>query len=101
MDKEQLYTLITKGNVYQLDAALQSGLNVNTSLPSGEPMIVVATCMGGSRLEITKTLVKYGADVNTPISGMTLLKWIKQPSYCDNEETISFLESRGAKEINI
>lgn len=101
MDKEQLYTLVTIGNAYQLDAALQSGLNVNAPLPSGETMIVVAACMGDARLDITKTLVKHGADINTPIGGMTLLKWIKKPSYCDNEGTISFLESKGAKEIDI
>ena len=95
MDKEQLYILITRGNANQLEVLLQSGLDVNTSLPSGDPMIIVAACMGDARLDITKTLVKYGADINTSIGSMTLLNRIKQPSYCDNEETIAFLESSG------
>jgi len=101
MDKEKLYTLITRGNAFQLEAALQAGLNANATLPSGEPMIIAAACMGDTRLEMTKILAEHGANINAPIGGMTLLKWIKQPSYCDNKGTIAFLKSKGAKEMDI
>ena len=101
MDKEQLYTLITRGNANELDTALQSGLDVNSTLPNGNQMIITAACMGDARLDMVKILVKYGADINTPMEGMTLLKWIKQPYYSDNERIIAFLEEKGAKEADL
>ncbi len=102
MDKEQLYSLVTRGSVFELEALLMTGrLDVNTSLPSGDSMIAVVAGMGDARLETTKILVKHGADINTPIGGMTLLKWIKQPTFCDNEETIAYLTSMGALEKDI
>jgi hypothetical protein len=32
---------------------------------------------------------------------MTLLKWIQKPTYCDNERTIAFLKSHGAREADV
>jgi ankyrin repeat protein len=101
MDKEKLYNIVTRGDLQQLELLLQSDLDVNTPLPSGNSMIVIAACMGDARLDLVKSLIKHGADINTPIGGMTLLKWIKQSTYCDNEETIGLLEYLGAKEVNI
>ena len=98
IDPEMLYSAITRGSAYDLEKLFRAGLNANALLPSGEPMIVVAACMGDARLDITRTLVDHGADLNTRIKGMPLLKWIRRPSYADNEGTIAFLESRGAKE---
>jgi hypothetical protein len=95
-DPELLYKTVTRGNAGDLENLFHAGLNAGAKLPSGEPMIVVAACMGDARLEITRCLVNHGADVNTAVGGKTLLQWIMQPSYADNEETIAFLKSRGA-----
>lgn len=101
MDKEQLYSLISHGNAMELNRLLIIGLNPDSVLPSGEPMIVVAACMGDARLDITMVLVENGANVNTGIKGKSLLKWIKQPGYCDNEQTIAYLVSKGAIETEV
>jgi len=102
MDKEQLYEIITRGNSLELESLLKSGrINADTPLPSGDSMITVAAGMGDARLEITKILIRYGANMDTPVGGMTLLKWIKQPTYCDNEATITYLTSIGASEKDI
>jgi hypothetical protein len=102
MDKEQLYYLITRGNAFELEAYLLSGkLDIGALLPSGDPMILVAAGMGDSRLDVTKVLVRNGADINAAIGGMTLLKWIRQPTFCDNEETLAYLTSVGAVEKDI
>jgi len=55
-------------------------------------MIVVAACTGHARLNVTRVLVDNGANIYT----MTLLKWITQPWYCDNEQAIAYLTPQGA-----
>ncbi len=97
MDSEELYYLITRGNSIKLEALLKTGFDVNTPLPSGDTMLVTSACMGDSRLDITRLLVRYGASVTTKVKGLPLNDWIKQPAYCDNENTIRFLDSEAAK----
>ncbi len=99
MDKEQIYSMISQGNTSQLEMLLATGaLDANDTTPSGEPMIVMSACMGDARLDITKALVKHGADFNIKVSDKTLLAWIKQPTYKVNLGTITYLKSLGAIE---
>ncbi|MCZ7603030.1 MAG: hypothetical protein M5R37_09180 [Melioribacteraceae bacterium] len=99
MDKEQIYSMISRGNTSQLEMLLATGaLNANDTTPSGEPMIIMSACMGDARLDITRTLVDYGADFNVKVSDKTLLDWIKQPTYKANLGTIAYLRSLGAIE---
>jgi len=99
MDKEQIYSMISRGNTSQLEMLLATGaLDANDTTPSGEPMIVMSACMGDARLDITKALVNYGADFNIKVSDKTLLDWIEQPTYKANLGTIAYLKSLGAIE---
>ncbi len=99
MDKEQIYSMISRGNTSQLEMLLATGaLNANDTTPSGEPMIIMSACMGDARLDITRALVNYGADFNVKVSDKTLLDWIKQPTYKANLGTIAYLRSLGAIE---
>ncbi len=98
VDKMLLYELVvSRGDAARLDALLKSGVSANTPLPSGESMISAAAGMGDARLDVTKTLVKHGADINARSGGSTLLSRLKSPVYCDNEETLAFLTAEGAE----
>lgn len=98
VDKMLLYELIVNRNdVAELDTLLNSGVSANTPLPSGESMLSAAAGMGDARLDVTKILVKHGADINEQSGGLTLLSRLKDPVFCDNEETLAFLISKGAK----
>jgi len=57
--------------------------------------------MGDARLEVIKLLVDHGANVNSPVGGVTLLKRIQGEGYCDNEATIAFLKTRGARAVDL
>jgi hypothetical protein len=77
---------------------LQDGFDVNSRNAHGEVMLLHAVCMGDARLPIARILIDRGADVNAIVNNKTMLEFIRDPVYCDNEETIALLIARGATE---
>lgn len=96
-DINELRDAVIRGNTALVRALLQQGIDLNVALPNGDRLLANAACMGDARLEVTRLLIAHGADVNCPVGRNTLLKQITGGGYCDNEQTIAFLESRGAR----
>jgi hypothetical protein len=84
------------GDIAEVRMLLRPGLNLNVPLPNGDRLLGGVAAMGDARLQILKLLVEHGADVNSPMCGTTVLKEIQGSSYCDNEQTIAYLQSQGA-----
>jgi ankyrin repeat protein len=93
-----LYQAAVRGDLEKVQMLLKLGTDVNKPLENGNRVMLAVVGMGDARLPITKLLVAHGGDINTEISGVSMLRWINDPAFCENEETISFLRSRGAKE---
>lgn len=89
---------VVQGNAGAVLAFLSDGFDVNSRNEHGETMLLHALCMGDARLAIAEQLVAHGANVNAAVHGKTLLKFIRNPTYCDNERTIAFLLREGATE---
>jgi len=89
---------VVSGDVPEVERLLRKGFDVNTRNEHGETLLLNAVCMGDARLAVARVLVAHGADVNATTNGRTLLKRIRDPVYCDNEQTIQFLLQHGAVE---
>jgi len=85
------------GDITRVQILLRQRLDLNAPLPNGDRLFGSVAAMGDARLQITKLLVEHGADVNSPMCDTTVLKEIQGSSYCDNEQTIAFLKSKGAR----
>ena len=85
------------GDMAEVRMLLRQGLNLNAPLPNGDRLISGVAGMGDARLHIIQLLVEHGADVNSPMCGKTVLQEIQGSSYCDNEQTIAYLKSKGAR----
>jgi ankyrin repeat protein len=89
---------VVRGDVRTVSNLLRDGFDVNARNEHGETMLLHALCMGDARLDIAELLVTHGANVNATVHGKTLLRFIRNPAYCDNERTIAFLLRHGATE---
>jgi hypothetical protein len=98
---ETLRDAAYRGDVGLVRMLLLQGVNVNAPLPNGDRVLVGVAGMGDARLDITKLLVENGADVNSPTGNITLLKRIQGEGYCDNEATIAFFKSKGARAADL
>lgn len=100
---QELREAVISGKTLLVRTLLEQGIDVNTPHSNGDYVLANAVCMGDARLEITKLLVAHGADVNCRLGRSTLLKRITDPGtcYCDNERTIAFLESQGARKADL
>jgi len=91
---------VVRGNIGTVLELLRDGFDVNTRNEHGETMLLHALCMGDARLTIAELLVAQGADVNATVHGQTLLRFLRNPVYCDNERTLAFLVRQGAAEVD-
>jgi len=85
------------GDIAEVRMLLRQRIDLNAPLPNGDRLFGSVAAMGDARLEIVKLLVEHGADVNSPMCGKTVLQEIQGSSYCDNEHTIAYLKSKGAR----
>lgn len=93
---ESVKSAIVNGRTDDVHRLLNDGFDIDSRNGHGEVVLLHAICMGDARLAITRLLIEHGADVNSTVNGRTILEFIRDTAYCDNEKTIALLIQNGA-----
>ena len=91
-----LFMAAVNGDLRVVTHCLDIGIDPNWPRRNGMDVLRDIVGMGDARIEIIKFLISRGADPN--VGTIPVLRQIQGSSFCDNEKTIAFLRSIGARE---
>ncbi len=91
-----LFLAAVNGDLRVVTHCLDIGIDPNWLRRNGTDVLRDIVGMGDARIEIIKLLISRGADPN--VGTIPVLRQIQGSAFCDNEKTIAFLRSIGARE---